>query len=62
MPFLMSFALEREIVTLAWIDYVSVQFPLNMYATKGFIGRRLSVVGGLYSVVSSQWPVVSSKS
>ena len=37
MPFLMSFALEREIVTLAWIDYVSVQFPLNIYATKGFI-------------------------
>ena len=37
MPFLMSFALEHEIVTLAWIDNASVQFPLNIYATKGFI-------------------------
>ena len=36
MPFLMSFALEHEIVTLAWIDNASVQFPLNIYATKGF--------------------------
>ena len=35
MPFLMSFALEHEIVTLAWIDNASVQFPLNIYATKG---------------------------
>ena len=35
MPFLMSFALEPEIVTLAWIDNVPVQFPLNIYATKG---------------------------
>src|SRR5207245_7913452 len=35
MPFLMSFALEPEIVTLAWIDNASVQFPLNIYATKG---------------------------
>ena len=36
MPFLMSFALEHEIVTLAWIDNASVQFPVNIYATKGF--------------------------
>jgi hypothetical protein len=39
MPFLMSFALEPEIVTLAWIDNASVQFPLNIYATKGFSQR-----------------------
>jgi hypothetical protein len=37
MPFLMSFALEHEIVTFAWIDNASVQFPLNIYATKGRI-------------------------
>src|SRR6266853_1062753 len=37
MPFLMSFALEHEIVTFAWIDNASVQFPLNIYATKGFL-------------------------
>src|SRR3989449_409721 len=37
MPFLMSFVLEPEIVTLAWIDNASVQFPLNIYATKGTI-------------------------
>ncbi len=36
MPFLMSFALQHAIVTLAWIDNASVQFPLNIYATKGF--------------------------
>src|SRR5436190_23729946 len=35
MPFLMSFALEHEIVTFACIDNASVQFPLNIYATKG---------------------------
>jgi len=35
MPYLMSFALEHEIVTFAWIDNASVQFPLNIYATKG---------------------------
>ncbi len=35
MPFVMSFALEYEIVTLAWIDNASVEFPLNNYATKG---------------------------
>ena len=37
MPFLMSLALEHEIVTLAWVDNASVQFPLNIYATKGII-------------------------
>jgi hypothetical protein len=37
MPFLMSFELELEIVTFAWIDNASVQFPLNIYATKRFI-------------------------
>jgi len=31
----MSFALEHEIVTFAWINNASVQFPLNIYATKG---------------------------
>ena len=36
MPFLMSFALEHEIVTLVWIDNAPLQFPLNIYATKGF--------------------------
>jgi len=36
MPFVMSFALEHEIVTLTWIDNASVQFPLNIYATKRF--------------------------
>jgi hypothetical protein len=35
MPFLMSFALEHEIVTIAWLDNASVQFPLNIYATIG---------------------------
>jgi hypothetical protein len=40
MPFLMSFALQHEIATFAWIDNASVQFPLNIYATKGFILRR----------------------
>jgi len=35
MPFPMSFALEPEIVTFAWINKASVQFPLNIYATKG---------------------------
>ena len=39
MPFLMSFALEPEIVTIAWIDKASVQFPLTIYATKGLIQR-----------------------
>src|SRR3989454_8342622 len=41
MPFLMSLALEHEIVTLAWIDNASVQFPLNIYATKVFIRQFL---------------------
>ena len=35
MPFLMSFALEPEIVTLAWVDNASVQFLLNIDATQG---------------------------
>src|SRR5436190_24292688 len=30
----MSFELEPEIVTLAWIDSASVQFPLNIYPTQ----------------------------
>jgi len=34
MSLLMSFAPEPEIVTLAWIDNASVQFQLNIYATK----------------------------
>ena len=34
MPFLMSFALEPEIVTLALIDNAPVQFPLKIYATE----------------------------
>ncbi len=34
MPLLMSFALQYESVTFAWIDNASVQFPLNIYATK----------------------------
>src|SRR5688572_1933711 len=41
MPVL-SFALEHEIVTLTWIDNASVQFPLNIYATKGFTCHRTS--------------------
>src|SRR5438132_7822376 len=36
MPFLMSFALEPEIVALAWIHNASVQFPHNICATKGW--------------------------
>jgi hypothetical protein len=39
MPFLISVALELEIMTLAWIDNASVQFPLYIYATKGRIGQ-----------------------
>jgi len=35
----MSVALDHEIVTLAWVDNASVQFPLNIYATKGAIYR-----------------------
>jgi len=30
MPFLMSFELEHEIVTLRWIDNASVQFSINL--------------------------------
>ncbi len=37
MPFLMSFALEHEIVTLDWIGNAPVQSPLNIYPTKGEI-------------------------
>ncbi len=37
MPLLMSFAVEHEIVTLAWIGNAPVQFPLNTYPTKGEI-------------------------
>ena len=43
MPFLMSFAMEPEIVTLAWIDNASVRFPINIYATKG-LTRRLRLL------------------
>ena len=35
MPFLMSFALEHEIVTIECLDNASAQFPLNIYATIG---------------------------
>ena len=38
MPLLMSFVLETEIATLAWIDNASVQFPLNIYARGSTIG------------------------
>jgi len=34
MPFLMSFALEPEIVTVAWIDNASAQFPLNQHPSR----------------------------
>ena len=34
MPFLMIVALDAEIVTFARIDNASVQFSLNIYATK----------------------------
>ena len=37
MRFLMSFAQEPGIMKLAWIVNASVQFPLNIYATKGLI-------------------------
>src|SRR5437762_14028843 len=45
MSFLMSFALEPEIVTFAWIDNASVHFPLNIYATKGVNCRESGVTG-----------------
>ena len=46
----MSFAMKPEIVTLAWIDSAFVQFPLNIYATKGLAlqgaaGRRPALHG-----------------
>src|SRR5947207_10152523 len=48
MPFLMSFALEPEIMTLAWIDNASVQFPLNIYATNPAMKtKRVAVTLGL---------------
>jgi len=40
----MSFALEHKIVIFAWIDNASVQFPLNIYATKGRTWRRLCML------------------
>ena len=42
MSFLMSFALEPEIVTLAWVDNASLRFPLNIYATLGLIRANLA--------------------
>ena len=42
MPYLMSFALEHEIVTFARIGNSSAQFPLNIYAT---IGSTNTVIG-----------------
>jgi len=39
----MSFAPEPEIVTLAWIDNASVQFPINIYATKSSLARKNQV-------------------
>jgi len=42
MPFLMRFAPEHEIVTFPWIANASVQFPLNIDGTKGFILPRLN--------------------
>src|SRR5207245_10694364 len=49
MPFLMSFALEHEIVTFAWIDNASVQFPLNIYATKGLTQFILRFPDGAFN-------------
>src|SRR6185436_9093978 len=37
MPFLMSYALEHDIVTMAWVDNASVQFPLNIKQRKGLV-------------------------
>jgi len=45
MPFLMSFVLEHEIITFAWIANAFVQFPLNFYATKGFtLAKTINVI------------------
>ena len=41
MPFLMSFTLEPEIVTLAWIDIASVQWAISCFSTASD-GRRSS--------------------
>jgi len=51
MPFLMSFALEHEIVTFAWIDNASVQFPLNIYATKAFTYQKTPVAAPHFYLV-----------
>jgi hypothetical protein len=40
----MSVALEPEIMRLAWIDNASVQFPLNIYATKGLMSDYYSLI------------------
>src|SRR5438045_9522150 len=53
MRFLMSFVLEPEIVTLAWIDNASVQFPLNIYATKGSMVSYLCLSGSITLNVGS---------
>jgi len=42
----MSFALEPEIATLAWIDNDPMQFPLNIYATKGFSLKAIWICAG----------------
>src|SRR6266545_4711292 len=47
MPFLVSFALGHEIVTLTWVDNASVQFPLNIYATKRFTKSNSATRGPL---------------
>jgi len=41
----MSFVLEHEIITFAWIANAFVQFPLNFYATKGFtLAKTINVI------------------
>src|SRR5438477_1587319 len=57
MPFLMSFALEPEIVTVAWIDNASVQFPLNIYATKG--STQLGIIRWFCFMRSAQASIYS---
>jgi hypothetical protein len=55
MPFLMSFALEPEIVTLAWISNASGQFPLNIYATKALswnFAWRIRLLGSFQSATT----------
>jgi len=53
MPFLMRFALENEIVTFARIYNASVQFPLNIYATAGYILTAVAMTSQLIAVVSA---------